>query len=206
MVVLPVRWQRDTARVIQPNRVPISVMKEFSFIAACPACEAKNRVRLKAGSRVKIRCGRCGEQIVVDRRRMVISVLWQGCSRFLGNTLPRYLLWAVNSLVRLAGGLLRPLERLWYVLPWKIRKRMAWAALAVLAVFYFMSEGTIKASSLLLLAVLLVLATLAMIVAARGPSALRDLRHKLGNVLLRRCTDCGHRYFGWVRNCPNCGR
>ncbi len=181
-------------------------MKEFSFIAACPACGAKNRVRLKAGSKVRIRCGRCGEQIAVDRGRMVLSVLWQGFRRFWGDTLPRYLLWAFNGLANLLGGLFRPLWRLWGVVPWKVRKRFAWVALAGLALFYFLTEGTVQLTSLLLLAVLLALATVAVIVAARGPSALRGLHHKLGGFLLRRCPGCGHRYFGWVRNCPNCGR
>ncbi len=183
------------------------MIKEFSFIATCPACEARNRVRLKTGGRIRIRCGRCGEPIAVDRRRMVLATLWQSCRKFLGYTLPGYLLWVVNTLVRLAGTLLRPLERLWgAVLPWKIRKRLAWAALAGLVMFYFFTEGTIQLSSLLLLALLLVLATLAVVAAAGGPAALRELRRKLGGVFLRRCPGCGHRYFGWVKNCPNCGR
>jgi hypothetical protein len=181
-------------------------MKEFSFIAACPACQAKNRVRLKSGSKVRIRCGRCGEQISIDRRGMVLAMLWQGFIRFFGETLPRNLLLAFNILARLLGGLIRPLGRLWGVLPWNARKRFAWAAMAGLALFYFFTEGTVQLSSLLLLALLLVLATLAVVVAARGPSALGEIRNKIKSVFLRRCPGCGHRYFGWVKSCPSCGR
>jgi hypothetical protein len=180
--------------------------KEFSIIAACPACGAKNRVRLKTGSKVRIRCGRCGEQIALNRRGMALTMLWQFLYRYFSDTLPRYLLLAFNTLARLLGGLISPIGRLWGVLPWKVRKRFAWAAMAGLALFYLFTEGTVQLSSLLLLALLLVLATLAVVVAARGPSALGEVSRKLRSIFLRSCPGCGHRYFGWVKNCPNCGR
>ncbi|MBW7996067.1 MAG: hypothetical protein FVQ81_05730 [Candidatus Glassbacteria bacterium] len=180
-------------------------MQEFNFIAGCSACGAKNRVRLTAGRKVRIRCGRCGQQLGIDRRRMVLSAIWQKLSAFFSSTLPLFLLWAVGGIMSLLGGILRPLGKTWGVLPWRLRKQLAWIALAVLAVFFFLSEGTIRFSSLLILALLLVLASVVVVVAARGPSALWELKSMFGGTFLRRCPNCGHRYFGWVKNCPNCG-
>jgi hypothetical protein len=180
-------------------------MAEFTFITSCPACGAKNRVRLNTGRRVRIRCGKCGEPISVDRRRVVLTALWQRLAGFFNRTLPLALLKVVEILGTNFGSVLAPLAKIRNLIPYRMRKRLAWMALAVLVLYYFLAEGTIKFSSLLFLAVLLVLATLVVVVAARGPAALREISRNVSGKILHRCPNCGHRYFRMVKNCPNCG-
>ena len=176
-------------------------MSEFTFFMRCPRCGAKNRVRLVIGKRVRVRCGSCNEPLQLDKKRVLALTAWQGTKRFFAHRLPNALVAVVELLLKMIGVLISPLRMLWRRLPLGVRNRLGWILLAVLAVSYLVVEGTLKFSSMLVLAALLVLAMTAVMVAARGPLALRQM---MGNVI-RNCPSCGHRYFGWLKSCPRCG-
>ena len=176
-------------------------MSEFTFFMRCPRCRAKNRVRLVSGKRLRVRCGNCGEPLQLDKKRVFALTAWQGTKRFFAYRLPNALVAVVELLLKMLGVLTSPFRALWRRLPLGFRKRLGWVLLAVLAVSYMVVEGTFKFSSLLVLAALLVLAMTAVMVAARGPLALRQMMGKV----IRNCPSCGHRYFGWLKSCPRCG-
>jgi len=97
-------------------------MINFKILYRCPSCGARNRIRLPAGKKVRVRCGHCGEVLPVDRRGLLLTALGRGVKKFFADLLPRLLL-AVTDLVWLVLGLaLKPLGLVWRFLPEKLRK------------------------------------------------------------------------------------
>lgn len=176
-------------------------MSDLTFFMRCPECGAKNRVRLVSGKKVRVRCGSCGEPLPLDKKRVFTLAAWQWIKHFLAFRLPQILTALVNTVYKVCGALLSPLTAAWRRLPLKARKRLGWTLLAALVVSYLIVEDTLRLGSLLALVLLLVLAMIAVLLAARGPLAVREM---FGRVI-RKCPSCGHRYFGWLRNCPRCG-
>lgn len=180
-------------------------MSQFHLIIRCRSCGAKNRVRLVSGQRVRIRCGSCGALIPLDRKRVIAGLLAGWLKTFFGVLLPNFLVIVVDWIAAVLGFVFRPLRWLWRRLPEKARRRTAWALIVVVTGLYFFAEGKVQSGALVLLGVLLVLAAAAVLMAARGPRALIELVGRAKNKFMRTCPYCGHRYFGWVRNCPGCG-
>jgi len=180
-------------------------MIEVKLITHCKACSARNRVRLSAGKKVRIRCGNCGAPITLSRRRILLLALRQGARNFFAETLPNFLLALTNIVAAVMGALFAPLRRVWRMLPFRLRRGLAWGGFAVLFVAYLVIEGTLKLASMLMLFGILVLAALAIVLAVRGPAAFRQIISQWAGNIIRCCPRCGHRYFGWVKNCPKCG-
>ena len=176
-------------------------MSNLTFFMRCPGCGAKNRVRLVSGKKLRVRCGSCGEPLPLDKKRVFSLAAWQWIKAFFSDRLPKILLALVNAFYKVAGALLAPAAAVWRRLPLKARKRLSWTVLAVLVVIYLVVENTLKLGSLLALVLLLALAMVAVLLAARGPLAVREM---FGRVI-RKCPSCGHRYLGWLKGCPRCG-
>ena len=175
------------------------------MIIRCQACGAKNRVRLPSGQRIRVRCGSCGEAIPISRRLLMVKLTGAALGRFFASILPEFLIAAVGLTGRVLGVFFSPLKLLWRRLPPNLRRRTSWVLVAALAVVYLFAEGTVRFSSLALLAALLLLASLAVLVAARGPGVVMDMLGRARRKLFRTCPSCGHHHFGWVKSCPRCG-
>jgi len=173
----------------------------------CPYCGRRNRIRLMAGKRVRIRCGFCGEVLPVDKRRIVMRALGQYARTFFSERLPLLLIAGVDAVAQVAGALFRPVSLLWKsLIPPELRKRLAWGGIALLVVAYMILEGALKLTSMLFLVVVLALVMVAVYIAARGPVAFMHLVRQASRKFIRWCPYCGHRYFGWLKSCPRCGR
>jgi hypothetical protein len=176
-------------------------MNNLTFLMRCPGCGAKNRVLLQRGKRVRIRCGSCGESLPINKRRVMLLICRQWIISFFTRGLPITLTALVDAFLKFSGAVLSPLKALWRKLPRALRTRLGWFLIGVLVLSYLVMEDSFKLSSLLVLALLLALAAVAIVFAAQGPSALRQMFSKV----IRRCPSCGHRHFGWLKGCPRCG-
>ena len=180
-------------------------MINFKILYRCPHCGARNRIRLPAGKKVRVRCGNCGEVLPVDRRRILLTALGRGWKKIFADLLPRFLL-AVTDLVWLVLGLaLKPLGLIWRRLPLAPRKIILAAAFGLLLGAFLLSEGKARFSAMLTLIALIVLAGGIIVLIVRGPAALRDILRRVSDGLFRSCRACGYRYFAWARRCPRCG-
>jgi hypothetical protein len=180
-------------------------MIEVKLITRCKDCSARNRVRLPAGRKVRIRCGNCGAAITLSRREILLLGFRQASRNFFAESLPKFLLAAAGTVAVVLRTLFAPLRRVWRMLPFRLRRVLAWAGFAVLLVAYLVIEGTLKLASMLMLFAVIVLATLAIILAVRGPAAFRQIISQWTGGLIRCCPNCGHRHFRWIKNCPRCG-
>ena len=181
-------------------------MLEVKMVIRCQACGARNRVRIPAGKKVRVRCGNCSAPITLSRRGIFLLAFKQVARNFVADTLPEFLLAVAGAVAAVLRALFTPLRRVWRAFPARARRVLGWSLFAVLLVFYMVAEGTVKLASMLMLLAILVLATLAVILAVRGPAALGQIISQWTGSILRRCPGCGHRYFRWVRSCPRCGR
>jgi len=177
-------------------------MSDITFIMHCPMCGARNRVRLVTGSRVRVRCGNCGEIMPLEKRRVFAMAAWQGTKNFFGRHLPNILLALVDVVFKVLAVLFGPLRALLRRLPANVGRRLGWGVIGLLTVGYLVVEDTLTFSSLLTLVALLALAMVAVMLAVRGPRALVQMFRKI----IRECPSCGHRHFGWLKSCPRCGR
>lgn len=180
-------------------------MIELKLITRCRACGARNRLHLPAGKKVRIRCGNCGALITVSRRGIFLLAFKQVAGNFIAVTLPNLLLAVTGIVAAVLRVLFTPLRRMWRILPLRLRRGLALGGFAVLFIAYMVVEGTLKLASMLMLFAVLVLATLAIILAVRGPAAFKQIISQWTGNILRCCPHCGHRYFGWVKSCPKCG-
>lgn len=180
-------------------------MIEVKLITHCQACSARNRVRIPAGKKVRVRCGNCGAPITLSRRGILLLALRQGARNFFAETLPGFLLALTGIVAAVMRALFAPLRIVWRTLPFRLRRGLAWAGFAVLFVAYMVTEGTLKLASMLMLFGILVLAALAIVLAVQGPAAFRQIISQWAGNIIRCCPCCGHRYFGWVKSCPKCG-
>ena len=180
-------------------------MIEMTLITRCKECSARNRVQLPAGKKVRIRCGKCSAPITLTRRDIILLGFRQALGKFFAESLPGFLLAAVGTVAAVLRALFAPLRRIWRMLPFKLRRVLVWTGFAILLVAYLVIEGTLKLASMLMLLAVLVLATLAIILAVRGPAAFRQIISQWAGSLIRLCPYCGHRYFRWLKNCPRCG-
>jgi len=180
-------------------------MIEVKLITRCKECGARNRVRLPAGSKVRIRCGNCGAPIAPTRREIFLMWFGKAARNFFAESLPRFLLAVADTAAAVLGALFAPLRGLWRMLPFRLRRVLTWAGFAVLLIAYLLIEGTLKLVSMLMLLAVLVLAALAIILAVRGPAAFRQIVSQWTGSFIRLCPNCGHRYFRWLRSCPRCG-
>jgi hypothetical protein len=180
-------------------------MIEVKLITRCKDCSARNRVQLPAGRKVRIRCGNCGAPITLTRREILLLGFRQASRNFFAESLPKFLLAVAETVAAVLRALFAPLRRMWRMLPFRLRRVLAWAGFAVLSIAYLVIEGTLKLASMLVLLAVLVLATLAIILAVRGPAAFRQIISQWTGSFIRPCPYCGHRYFRWLKNCPRCG-
>ena len=176
-------------------------MSNLTFFMRCPGCGAKNRVRLQSGKRVRVRCGSCGESLPLSKRRVVLLLFWKWIASLFTRGMPLALTALVDTVLKVFSTVFSPLKAIWRKLPRGLRTRLIWICIGVLVISYLVMEGSFRLSSLLVLALLLALAAVAIVFAAQGPIALRQIFSKV----IRRCPSCGHRYFGWLKGCPRCG-
>lgn len=182
-------------------------MTEYSFRMRCPGCGALNRLRLPAGKKVIAHCGKCGEALPLNRRKLFVTVAGNQLKAFFTHGLPMALLAVVEAAVKVIDILAGPVRLAWKRLPKHVQHRLGWGLIALCVAGYFLLEGSIRLGTLLLMALILAAATLIMLLAVRGPDAVaRMLKGRAVGGLVKTCEVCGHRFFGWLKHCPRCQR
>jgi len=181
-------------------------MSQIRLQMRCPSCGVQNRLRLPAGKRLRVRCGKCGQPLPVSRGRLFRAWLGTQARLFFTDGLPLGLLFVVDLLIKALGLLLFPLVWGWGRLSAKGRQRFLLGVIVVLSLAYLYEEGAGKLGDMLNLGAIFFAVSVAMLLFVRGPRELLDRLRRVSARTFHTCGRCGYRYFGWLKSCPKCGR
>ena len=176
-------------------------MKNISIIINCDKCSTRNRVRIPKDKNIRIRCGKCGNTINVSRESLRSIYRRKWLMYFFSDGIPNLLYQLVNYLFAVLGVFIKPILAVWSKFPPNFRKKASWIFISLLTIAYLFSEGTLRAFTFIVLILIMVVAAVVMVSAARGP----DTAAKLINKLIKTCPSCGHRHLPLLKTCPKCG-
>ncbi|MCE5273104.1 hypothetical protein LLH00_17645 [bacterium] len=181
-------------------------MSQIRLQMRCPSCGVPNRLRLPAGKRLRVRCGKCGNPLPVGRGRLLRAWLASRARWLFTDGLPLGLLAAVELVIKVLGLLLFPLVWGWRRLSDRGRQRFLLGVIVLLGLAYLYEEGADKLGDLLNLGAIFFAVSVAMLLFVRGPRELLDRLRRVSARTFHTCGRCGQRYFGWLKSCPKCGR